>query len=452
MTPGLFRHEIAPILLALATVLAGCSPPPLPPDVAPPRGSTAAPVYRNGKPAPDVQPEPQSSLVRDGRAESILAYIGSIEGRVGRAEEDARLHGKGPSDGCLSRVLVELGAVDREAREHRSQLRDAAFEEPAEEERLFHELTRGAARAHQLAEQCGQLVAYRNGDDYQMRVRELETRVPELTALLRSAPQGGRDYSFSAEEASLQSANVSGLRPGALFSARGISSLGRSLSNVFAAAPAKAKGPPPPPVVKGGPPTPAGPPVAAPAGSPFGQGAHDVSMLLRSAQLTLAVYEVEKKLDAVQAIAVELGGYLALRGDRELTVRVPRERFNEALRRVEGVGDVLHRSVAAEDVTDQFVDLELRLKNALAVRARLEKLVETASVKDAVEIQKELAKITEEVERIEGKLKLLRDRIAFSTITVTFERTEPQKVHSQALLPFAWMRTMGLAPLLQVTR
>jgi hypothetical protein len=109
--------------------------------------------------------------------------------------------------------------------------------------------------------------------------------------------------------------------------------------------------------------------------------------------------------------------------------------------------------VAAEDVTDQYVDLELRLRNAQAVRARLEKLLETASVRDAVEIHKELARVTEEIERLEGKLKLLRDRIAFSTITVSFERTEPQRVRTQqALLPFPWMRMMGLAPLLQVSR
>ncbi len=394
-----------------------------------------------------MQPEPQSSLVRDGRAESILAYIGSIEGRVGRAEEEARLHPKGqPDGGCLSRVMVELGAVDREAREHRSQLRDAAFEEPAEEERLFHELTRGAARAHNLAEQCPLLaVYYLRSDDYKMRVRELETRIAGLTPLLvaaAGAPQHGGRVAAGGHAlrgaggarvllpVQLQAVREQPLRRGA----------GRGEDRCACRLPPRRR------------PRRPGRPWPRPRPRPFGQGAHDVSMLLRSAQLTLAVYEVEKKLDAVQAIAVELGGYLALRGDRELTVRVPRERFDEALRRMEAVGDVLHRSVAAEDVTDQFVDLELRLKNALAVRARLEKLVESASVKDAVEIQKELAKITEEVERIEGKLKLLRDRIAFSTITVTFERTEPQRVRSQALLPFAWMRTMGLGPLLQVTR
>jgi Domain of unknown function (DUF4349) len=446
MRPGPFPRATA-LLLALTAALAACSPPPLPPDVAPPRASTPAPVYQNGKPAPDVQPEPTSTLVRDGRAETILAYIGSIEGRVGRAEEDARIHAQGRPDACLARVLVELGTVARQARERRSQLRDAAFEDPAEEDRLFHELTGFATHAHQLAEQCQQLAVYRQGDDYKMRVRELEGRIGKLTPL----PGGQSSMQSYALESMVVSGQLSSA-PGVRISSAA-SSIKRSFAGFFSGGGgAKTGASAPPAPLPPAAPTPAGPPVAAPAGSAFGQGAHDVSMLLRSAQLTLAVYEVEKKMDAVQATAVELGGYLALRGDRELTVRVPRERFDEALRRIEGVGDVLHRSVAAEDVTDQFVDLELRLKNALAVRARLEKLLESASVKDAVEIQKELAKITEEVERFEGKLKLLRDRIAYSTITVTFERTEPQRVRSQALLPFAWMRTMGLVPLLQVTR
>jgi hypothetical protein len=405
-------------------------------------------VYRNGKPAPDVQPEPTSALVRDRRAESLLAYIGSIEGRAGRVEEETRLRSQGRPDGCLAQVLVELGTVDRQARERRSQLREAAFEDPAEEDRLFQELARFAVRAHQLASQCPALGVYRETDDYKMRVRELEARVAGLTPLLREEARVTLNAGMITRE---QSLHVLAGAPAVRALSSGFASVGRSLANFFGGGPKQYRLPPPAPSPPPAP-TPAGPPVAAPAASPFGQGAHDVSMLLRSAQLTLAVYEVEKKMDAVQAVATELGGYLALRGDRELTVRVPRERFDEALRRIEGVGDVLHRSVAAEDVTDQFVDLELRLKNALAVRARLEKLVESASVKDAVEIHKELAKITEEVERLEGKLKLLRDRIAFSTITVTFERTEPQRVRSQALLPFPWMRTMGLAPLLQVTR
>ena len=176
------------------------------------------------------------------------------------------------------------------------------------------------------------------------------------------------------------------------------------------------------------------------------------AMLIRTAEIALAVYEVEKNLDAVEKTATELGGYLAMRSDRQITVRVPRESFDALVAKVERMGDVLHKNVAAEDVTDQWVDVEMRPKNALAVRARLEKLLEGATVRDAVEIHKELSKVTEEIERLQGKLKLLGDRVAYSTVTVSFEPVASQQVRSQALLPFPWMNTIGLGPLLRVAR
>jgi hypothetical protein len=191
--------------------------------------------------------------------------------------------------------------------------------------------------------------------------------------------------------------------------------------------------------------TPSLPPSAAAIAAP---GPHDTTKIIRTADLTLAVVHVDRGLASVDAIAREVGGYLSLRTDQQVTIRVPRERFDEAMRRIEQLGDVLHRSVTAEDVTDEYVDLDMRLRNALVVRARLEKLLETAAVRDAVEIEKELARVTEEIERIEGKLKLLGDRIAYSSITISFEPSPPQQIRNRALLPFPWMNDVGLSPLL----
>jgi hypothetical protein len=191
--------------------------------------------------------------------------------------------------------------------------------------------------------------------------------------------------------------------------------------------------------------TPSLPPSAAAIAAP---GPHDTTKIIRTADLTLAVVHVDRGLASVDAIARDVGGYLSLRTDQQVTIRVPRERFDEAMRRIEQLGDVLHRSVTAEDVTDEYVDLDMRLRNALVVRARLEKLLETAAVRDAVEIEKELARVTEEIERIEGKLKLLGDRIAYSSITISFEPSTPQQIRSRALLPFPWMNDVGLSPLL----
>ncbi len=186
-------------------------------------------------------------------------------------------------------------------------------------------------------------------------------------------------------------------------------------------------------------------PAAAAANTP-----HSAAMLIYTATLSLAVFQVERGLDAVERIGREAGGYLSVRQDNAVTIRVPRERFDDALRSIEALGDVLHRDVRAEDVTDEYVDLEARLKNAYAMRTRLQELLGRAAVKEAIEIEAQLGRVTEEIERMEGKLKLLRDRMAFSTITATFAPVAVEPVRDTALLPFPWLQDIGLGSLLDV--
>lgn len=180
-------------------------------------------------------------------------------------------------------------------------------------------------------------------------------------------------------------------------------------------------------------------------------GARDSSMIVYTATLTMAVYQVQPNLTAVERIAKEKGGFLAIRGDNRITVRVPRERFEDALAAIEKVGDVLHRDVTAEDVTDQYTDLEIRIKNARAMQTRLKQLLEKAAVKEALDIEKELARVTEELELMEGKLKLLKDKIAYSTITVVFEGRGAALSGAQKVrLPFPWLNQLGLVNLLRL--
>jgi hypothetical protein len=217
-------------------------------------------------------------------------------------------------------------------------------------------------------------------------------------------------------------------------------------------------GPPPPP-----PPPPAPDVAGAPGGGPLAlamndpakaksvSDAHSSAMLIYTASLSLAVFQVEPGLNAVERLAREAGGYLSSRQDNAITIRVPRDRFQDAIDRIEKLGDVTHRDIKAQDVTDEFVDLQARLKNAYAIRDKLSELLARASVKEALEIEKELGRVTEDIERMEGKLKLLRDQIAFSTITVSFSPVAVEQVHDSSLLaPFPWLRQLGLQSLLNV--
>jgi Domain of unknown function (DUF4349) len=174
-------------------------------------------------------------------------------------------------------------------------------------------------------------------------------------------------------------------------------------------------------------------------------------MLVYTARLQMAVFQVESGLDAVQRVAEAMGGYLATRSDAQIDIRVPREKFQDALRAIEKTGDVLHRNVQAEDVTDRFVDAESRLRNAKAIRTRLQALLERAPVKEALEIERELGRVTQEIEVLEGKLKLLRDQISFSTITVQYAPKEQSLQKTSFALPFSWLSALGLGKLLQVS-
>lgn len=374
---------------------------------------TDEPPQRRAGPPPklaEAQPDPESPFARDARAELVLGRIGFMTGSARRRAEEARRKRDTSAFTCWEALHGKLTTLEEQARSKHAELREAVFDKGPAGETLWAELEK--LEAESKRSECG--------GGYQFL---------------------SDDVVVSGRLAMDQSKQAYAVQQ--IYASRSISA---SLRDARRRAPLLAQVGPLPPL-----PAPA-PPKAPQAPLAAREKPRDTALLLRSARLTLAVYEVDKRMDMAAAVASELGGYLALRSERELTVRVPRERFDQAIERLTKLGDVLHRSVVAEDVTDQYVDLELRLRNAQAVRARLEKLLEQATVRDAVEIHKELAKVTDEIERLEGKLKLLRDRVSYSTIALRFEAVEAQRVRAQALLPFPWMRTMGLKPLLEVAR
>jgi hypothetical protein len=209
--------------------------------------------------------------------------------------------------------------------------------------------------------------------------------------------------------------------------------------------------PAPAPQLPGAPPA----PVAAKLAKANGDTAGPLdqrTLLIYEADLGFAVYRVDEGLAAVEGLARELGGHLAERGGHRIVIRVPRQRFEEALSRCDGLGQVLRRDVRSFDVTDEFRDLEVRLKNARVVRERLAELLGRAqSVEDSLKIERELARLTEEIERLTGTLENLTGRIAFSKITVSFEPRRTEPAPERVRLPFSFLDNLGLSPLFNLS-
>ena len=98
----------------------------------------------------------------------------------------------------------------------------------------------------------------------------------------------------------------------------------------------------------------------------------------------------------------------------------PREQFFDTIDRISALGDVLSQDIASQDVTDQFIDLEARLNALKTEEASLFTLLGIAdSVTDILTIERELARIRAGIERLQGQLNLLENRVAMSTITVS---------------------------------
>jgi hypothetical protein len=178
-----------------------------------------------------------------------------------------------------------------------------------------------------------------------------------------------------------------------------------------------------------------------------------MQMLIYTARLTMAVFEVDKSLAGVETLAREMGGFLARRSDREIVIRVPTAKFFDVLKKLDGMGDMLHKDVQVEDVTEQYLDISLRLKNAREVRDRIAALLASAkTVEDSLKVERELERLSAEIEHMEGRLKYLRDRAAYSTITISFQPMQVEDLQRQKVfrLPFNWLSEMGLGRLLNL--
>lgn len=176
-------------------------------------------------------------------------------------------------------------------------------------------------------------------------------------------------------------------------------------------------------------------------------------MLIYTAVVTMAVFEVEKVQAEVLKAIKELNGYLAEQTQNRLVIRVPSNRFRDAFSRIETLGDVLDRNIQVSDVTEQFNDIVIRIRNAEAMRDRLESLLKNAAnVEEALRIERELERITEVVETMKGRLRYLSDRLAFSTITVQFQPRPVEQIQDPDAfrLPFEWLRELGLSTLLRL--
>ncbi|MGD9780590.1 MAG: DUF4349 domain-containing protein [Kiritimatiellia bacterium] len=172
--------------------------------------------------------------------------------------------------------------------------------------------------------------------------------------------------------------------------------------------------------------------VAEPARDAVGEN----RMMVWTADLTIQTEDLSNAVVQAVAIAQKNGGYLESRSDSTysgatLKLRIPAKSFTNAVGSLESLGEVLSRRVASEDVTEQYVDVEARLKNKVVLRDRLRKLLDQATeVKDVLAIETELNRVQGDVDSMEARIKSLKGRIDYATLDLRLRQKEqkPKKI------------------------
>ncbi|EKD63418.1 MAG: hypothetical protein ACD_51C00280G0001 [uncultured bacterium] len=167
-----------------------------------------------------------------------------------------------------------------------------------------------------------------------------------------------------------------------------------------------------------------------------GESAVDVSqidftdaMIIKNGSLTMRVDSTNESVSAISDLAKSLGGYVSYSSTYEnydgsmagsVEFRVPADKFDDAMTGVKGMADVIDaESVDAQDVTEEYIDLEARLENKKALEAQyLEVLNSATNVTDILSVYSYLESVRSEIDSLEGQMQYYENQSSYSTITV----------------------------------
>lgn len=159
--------------------------------------------------------------------------------------------------------------------------------------------------------------------------------------------------------------------------------------------------------------------------------------IIKQASLRFETNDLENTFTQIQAAIKENGATIQTDSEgkdyntiyRNITVKVPSQNFDSFLSSVsKGVSYFERKDISSEDVTEQYIDLNSRLKTKRKLEERYLQILQKATkISEILEIEKQISTIREEIEAKEGQLKYLESRVSESTVTIEFYKTIAEK-------------------------
>ncbi len=172
-----------------------------------------------------------------------------------------------------------------------------------------------------------------------------------------------------------------------------------------------------------------GAPAAPAGGPPQAPAVPNPRKIIYNADVAIVVEDFPIVTTAIPSLVAKFEGYIAdtdvagsTGGSRHATwkVRIPVVRFDEFLNAVSKLGELQRRQIHSQDVTEEFYDLEVRIKNKKVEEARLVKLLteSTGKLDEILTVEREISRVREEIERMEGRIRLLANLSDLTTVTI----------------------------------
>ena len=162
----------------------------------------------------------------------------------------------------------------------------------------------------------------------------------------------------------------------------------------------------------------------------------DERKIIRHGSVSLEVSSVEETLTGIKGLVDAAGGYVTNESVSQdeystksgsILCRVPSDRLDQTLDALRELGEVDYVSINADDITDQYFDLEVHMENQKELEVRLVELLKrpTNELDDLLAAERELARVRTEIDSMEGRKRLWDNQIAYSTISVSLHEPAP---------------------------
>jgi hypothetical protein len=167
--------------------------------------------------------------------------------------------------------------------------------------------------------------------------------------------------------------------------------------------------------------------------------------IIYTASMQVSVFNLKDAMERAEAMPNKYGGFVQNMTGAYFVMRIPSAQLRPAMEEVAGLGIVDNRTLDAQDVTEEYLDIETRIEVLeVTQKQMMELLTKARTVEEALHVRQSLDAITMELEVLKGRLRRLESLVSYSTLTLNLVERGPHTATPTSNDPFPWVDELGV--------